>query len=112
MRMQRAHLRVAFGRVLDRVMRMHAGGGEPFAGPGARQGERGRRVLAAGTGEDGAGHAGRARTLPDRITVAVEAVVGEVESDVDQFHAPIVGAASADRVRPAVAAEAAPTMPR
>src|SRR5690606_1188488 len=33
-----------------------------------------------------------ARALPDRVAVAVEAVVGEVEADVDQFHAPIVGA--------------------
>jgi hypothetical protein len=33
-RVQRAHFGVAFVGVFDRVVRVHAGGGEPFARPG------------------------------------------------------------------------------
>src|SRR5690554_5356181 len=48
-------------------------------------------MLAAGTREDGLHHAGIARALPDLLAVVVETVVGEVEADVDELHAPIVG---------------------
>jgi hypothetical protein len=84
--LQRAHLRVALGRVLGRVVRMHAGGREQFAGMRTRQLGGHRRMRAAGTGDDHAGHAGVAGALHHRVAVVVEAVVGEVGADVDELH--------------------------
>ncbi len=85
-RVQRAHLRVAFVGVLDRMMRMHPGGGVQEARVLLRQRQRHRRVLAAGAGHHHLHHAGGARALQHRVQVAGEGFVGEVGADVDQLH--------------------------
>ena len=84
--MQRTHLGIAFGGVLDGVVRMHPGGGEQHAGMGAGQRERLGRVFAAGAGDHHPGDTGRAGAREHGIAVVVEAVVGEVGADVDEGH--------------------------
>ena len=39
----------------------------------------------AGAGDDEAGHAGIARAFDDCLAIRIEAVVGEIGTDVDQF---------------------------
>ena len=86
-RLQRAHFRIALGRVLGGVVRMHAGGGEQFARMRAREFGRHGRMRAARAGDDHAAHAGVACALQHGVAVVVEAVVGEVGADVDE-HGP------------------------
>ena len=85
--MQGAHLGIALVGVFHGMVRMHAGGGEQETGMRLGQRQRLRRMLAAGAGDHHLHHAGVARALQHRVAVVVEAVVGEVGADVDQFHA-------------------------
>ena len=84
--MQFAHLGVALVGVLQRLMRMHTGGGEQFARIRPRQDQCFRRVLAARAGDHHPRHAGGARALQHRLAVVVEAAVGEIGADIDQGH--------------------------
>ncbi|MNL83292.1 hypothetical protein D3C87_2109010 [compost metagenome] len=52
-----------------------------------RQGQRLRRVLAAGAGDDHLRHALFARALHHRLAIVIEALVGQVGADVDELHA-------------------------
>jgi hypothetical protein len=83
---QRPHLRIALGGVFAGVVRMHAGGGEQEPRMGARQFQRPGRMLAAGPGDHQLGHAGSARALQDCVAIAVEGLVGEVGTDIDELH--------------------------
>ena len=87
---QRTHLRIALGRVLRRVVRMHARGGEQFARVRAREFKGFRRMLAAGPGDHHLHDASITGALQHRFTVVAKAVVRQVRTDIDQFHLEIL----------------------
>ena len=84
--MQFAHFGIALVGVFQRLMRMHAGGGEQFTWISPRQDQRLRRMLAAGAGDHHLRHTHGARALQHRLAVVVETVVSEVGADIDQGH--------------------------
>ena len=85
----RCRLRV----ILERVVRVHACGGEQLPRGAAREGQRLGAAPGAGARDDQARHPGGGGPGQHRATVMVEGIVREVGADVDQAgHA--AGAAS------------------
>ena len=110
-RVQGAHLGVAFVGVFQRVVRVHAGGGEQKARMRLGQGQRLGRMLAAGAGDHHLHDARIARALQHRVAVRVEAVVGEIGADVDELHAAeFRGCAASFGFGPRFRAEAGPLL--
>jgi hypothetical protein len=89
---QLAQFRLGFRGDFQRVVRMHAGGGEQAARVRARDFQRLARALAAGAGDHDLGDARGVRAGDDRVAVVRKALMAQVGADVDQVHGDIVPA--------------------
>ena len=73
------------GKVRSQV-RMHAGGGGEAVGPLLSEFQRFDAAVLGRTRNDHVGDADTDRIGDDLVAIPVEAVVGEITADVDQFH--------------------------